>query len=180
MSDIQDDLQGINQASAEAAKLIKSPLFQQIACMMTACMAAKLMVDMSQEQSEKHSKANTQPDRHELIELNNTLFNLAKHLAAIDFEHGKEIVAGALDACRLAQAGVDIVCSGFTVGMPQKSKNPDKKMFIKGGIAADKAAVIFLDKAGAENCIKALAACLDTLHPQRLLGMGATPELIRQ
>lgn len=168
------DTDDIKKASEEAAKIIDSPLFAQIAAMMVACTAAKMLVD----KTVKYNAEGNALKSEEITDLNDTLLNLANQLAGIDFEHGQQIVAGAMDACRLAQPGVDIICSGFLVGMPQKSKNPKKTLFIKGGIAANKGAVIYVDKAGAETLIQRVTECLDILYPQRLVGMGAKPNLI--
>lgn len=160
--------------TAEVAHMIDSPLFAQIAAMMVACRSAKNMVDVVME----GDKGGTVSTSKTLKRFKEFLGILVSHLAAIDFDHGQEIVAGALDACRMVQPNVDIVCSGFSVGMPQKSKNPDKNLFLKGGIAANKAAIIWLDKEGAEQLIKAVNGALDILHPGRLVGLNGTPKLI--
>jgi hypothetical protein len=160
-------------ASEEAAAMIQSPLFNQIACMMAACTAAKILVDTTA----TYNGLKRALTESETRELNNAVSNLAQQLKDIDFENGREIVAGAMQACQLAQSNVDIVCSGFTVGMPQKSKNPEKLMFIKGTIGADKACIIFMNQESGEQCIKGLTGCLDILYPQRLIATHA-PRLV--
>jgi hypothetical protein len=50
-------------------------------------------------------------------------------------------------------------------------------LFIKGGIASNKCAMIWLDKEGAEQLVKAVNNALDILHPGRLVGVD-TPKLI--
>lgn len=159
--------QELKAAADEAAQMIDSPLFKQIACMMAVCTAAKTMVDKTEAYNAKGNTLTTE----EIKELNTALGHLCAMLADIDFEHGQEIVAGALDACRLAQPHVDIICSGFSTGMPPKKDNINKLMFIKGGIGVNKGAIIYMDQKGAEQLIADFTRFLDILYPQRLVGI---------
>lgn len=154
------------------AGMPQSPLFTQIAALMRAAGAAKMLTEQAVANTE--AKEVTPEISEKMTQL---LINLQNQLAMIDFEHGSEIVEGAAAACQMALPEVDIICSGFVVGMPQKSKNPEKLLFIKGGIAVNKGAVIFLDKDRAEQLVKAINNCLDVLYPGRLVGTE-TPKLL--
>lgn len=149
----------------------KNALFTQICAMMTVCGAAKAVVAIMESQKNKEAT----PEFEKLF--NGALVNLATFLQNIDFPNGDAIVEGASQACDLHQPGVDIYCSGFMVGMPQKSKNPDKMCFVRGRIGKDKGAVIMLTKKDGEELVKGLNNCLDTLHPGRLTGVEI-PKLI--
>jgi hypothetical protein len=86
-------------AAEEVANMIDSPLFAQIASMMVVCQSAKNLVDAVVEAD----TAGTVGSEETAKLLNSLMAVMASQLTAVDFEHGSEIMAGALDACRMVQ-----------------------------------------------------------------------------